>query len=123
MDANKILNIILSECYNATTADDLLVYDSKNGRFIVAGVTLPPERSQQIIEAAHELDNNILFQFLLRDAEYDGTRRMAIKASNWEETIFPKADLYVAKLFRDKVDEIKGLVINKPEKVDKKVKK
>lgn len=125
MDSEKILNIILSDVYNAPTQDSILFYDEKNGRFIVGGVPLAPNRSQEIIEAAQQLDANVLFQYLINELEYDGSKRTAVQAADWERVRFGKAQIYAASLLRDKVKKLKDLTIKKPKepKVDEKTKK
>lgn len=115
LNSEAILNLILSQYYNATTEEDILTYDERNGRFLTRGIVLPPEQSQQIIEDAEALHNNLLFQMLLKEVEYDGTRRMALKAGDWDAVRFPKANLYVANLLRKKVEALRNLQVPKQE--------
>ncbi len=121
MDNEKILNIILKEIFNAPTQDDILsVREVKNGMgsvgysLSIGGVPLPENRVQGIIEAAEQLYNNELFQLLLNEYEYDGSKRMAVEAADWERVRFAKAFIYGADFMRRKVDQIRNLHI--PEK-------
>jgi len=109
MDAEHLLNQVLKGEFNLTTSEDILVFNQATGLFTVGGTVLPEQQVIEIINAAKELDQNILFKYLIKELEFSGLAQ-ANTSKNWDEMRFPKANLWVAKLLKDKVNLIKTLV-------------
>lgn len=130
MDTEKILNIILKEIYSAPTEDDILkIEDHRNvsGQIIgytlrTGGISLPESKVKEVIEEAKSLWENNLFQMILKELEYDGAKRMAVEAADWERVRFAKAFIYAADLLRRKIDTLRQLEVKK-QKVENRMQK
>lgn len=135
IDAENILSIILAQGYNAPSSQDFVFYDKKNGRFTrggkydpISGVMrggdpLTPQQSTEIIQAAKELDQNILFQMMLAELQHKALERIAVHSADWDAVRMPKGILYAVELIKSKVDTVKQLQVAKKDEQTPKGKK
>lgn len=104
-NSEKILNVILSECYNTVTEDDILTIH-ENGKLEMSGRYLTDVEIEILREAADELNKNPLLEIIIKRLQFESTRKMALKSSNWDEIRFPKANLYVVSVIKNVINNL-----------------
>jgi len=106
-----ILNFLIKNLLKGISEDDLLKIKKQGGRIvrngklpviIVEGKELNPDRTNEVLRRAKELDKDELLQLLYRDIQYNA-HRLLYKSHKENDTMFAKAMIYIRYLLEKRI--------------------
>ena len=107
----KLLNIILKDIFNALTVPELFHQDSKTGEFYLGTTLIPNEQIVLLQQEAISIQSSALWQMINNNVKHGAIERMGSKSENFEQVIFPKAELHVIDVIDKSLTNISKLKV------------